>query len=552
MSYTERAYNYALQIVEGKTSASKLVKATCQRFMDDLKRDDIVLTDEGERWCRFLEKQPHVKGKWAFKQEFFKLSDWQIFCTINIYGWLWSESHRRRFRTVYIEVPRKNGKSFWVACLGLGHLLIDNEYGAEIYCGATSEKQAWEIFRPAKQICDRTEDMRDHYGIESNARNINVLSTGSRFEPVIGKPGDGSSPSCAIVDEFHEHPDSDQVDTFETGMGARDNPMLIMITTAGSDIGGPCFEKRHDVINIIERSVEDDSVFGLIYGLDEDDKWDTVASQKKANPNYGISVDADFLKGQLAQAKRSAVKQASYKTKHLNMWVGAKQAWMNMLAYQACRKKHLDMEDYKGRECYIGIDLASKLDLADMAILFPPEKDNEPWAVFFKHYLPEDRIEEGGYTRYKAWHADGWINATHGNVLDYSYIEDDLIQMKSDYQIMEVPYDPFQATQFSTRMVEAGFPMVEYGATVKNFSEPMKELEAKILKKEIVFQFDPVAMWAFGNVVAKEDKKGNVFPDKERKENKIDPVVALIMAVARATLHEPTGSVYDQRGVRTL
>jgi len=322
-------------------------------------------------------------------------------------------------------------------------------------------------------------------------------------------------------------------------MGAREQPIMLYITTAGSDMGGPCYEKRDDVKRILDGSIEDDSIFGIIYTLDEDDEWDTVEAQIKANPNYGISVDGDFLQAQLNAAKRSAVKQSAYKTKHLNRWVGAKMAWMNMLAYQTCRKD-IKIEDYKGQRCYVGIDLASKIDVASMAAYFP-----DAGVAFIKHYLPEDRVLDGGNTRYKAWHTDGWITSTPGNVIDYSYIEDDLIEFKSMFEVAEVAYDPFQATQFSVRMSEKGFPMIEVGATVKNFSEPMKELEALILKKAISFSKDPMLMWMFGNVVAKLDKKDNIFPDKERADNKIDGVVALIMAINRSVLNKESGSLSD-------
>jgi len=533
MTFIERAKKYAREVKSGKIPACKYVKQACDRFLRDLKRKDIFLDkDEAERWCRFLEKLPHVKGQWAARGETFVLSDWQIFCTVNIFGWKRKKTGLRRFREVYIEVPRKNGKSFWVAAIGVGMLTIDGEYGAEVYCGATTEKQAWEIFRPAKQICERTPALREKFGLEVNAKTLNILSNGSRFEPVIGNPGDGASPSCGIADEYHEHKTSDLVDTFITGMGARQQPIQINITTAGSDTAGPCYEKRDDLIKILSGSVDDDAIFGVIYTLDEGDQWDTIDALKKANPNFGISVDEAFLEGQLAQAKRSAQKQTAFKTKHLNMWVGAKAAWMNMLAYQSCRKNNLDLEKHKGRRCYIGIDLASKSDIASMAILFPPEGSGK-YTAFVRHYLPEDTILEGGNTRYKAWHQSGHFEATPGNIIDFSYIEDDLAELKSDFQIEEIAYDPFQATQFSVRMQEAGFPMVEVGATVKNFSEPMKELEALILSKKIQFTDCPILMWMFGNVVARLDKKDNIFPDKERAENKIDGVVALIMALNR-------------------
>lgn len=554
MNYWKRAEKYANAVINGKIPACKHVKNSCKRFKKDLKRKDLYQynprlkkqnpAEEGNRWCRFLEKLPHVKGKWAAKGELFVLSEWQIFCTINMFGWHYKKTGRRRFREAYIEVPRKNGKSFWVGGIGVGMFAIDDEYGAEVYCGATTEKQAWEIFRPAKMIVERTPALRERFGIEVNAKSLTILSEGSRFEPVIGNPGDGASPSCGIADEFHEHVTSDLVDTFQTGMGARDNPLQINITTAGADTGGPCYAKRDDVIQILKGAVEDDTIFGIIYTIDEGDEWDTIEALKKANPNLGISVDEDFLKAQLAQARRSATKQVSYKTKHLDLWVGAKAAWMNTLAYQACRKKKLNIEDFKGRRCYVAVDLASKIDIASLAILFLPENGGK-FAAFVWHYLPEDTILEGGNTRYKAWHSSGHLIATPGNVIDYEYIEDDLKELKSNHEIIELPYDPFQATQFSVRMMGEGFPMIELGATVKNFSEPMKELEALILKKNIEFTMDPVLMWMFGNVVARMDKKDNIFPNKERNENKIDGVIALIMTINRAIQGKETGSLDD-------
>ena len=548
--YADIAWNYAQDVVHGDIPACIYVRQACQRFIDDFDRDDLESDPaQAHAWCSFLERLPHVKGQWASRGEDMTLSPWQVFCVVNIFGW--KKNGRRRFREVYIEVPRKNGKTFWLAGIGLGMLTIEREHGAEVYCGATSEQQAWEVFRPAKQIAERMPDLRRKFGVEVNAKTLVRLSDMSRFAPVIGNPGDGASPSCGIADEFHEHKNSDLVDTFVTGMGAREQPLMLYITTAGSDMGGPCYEKRDDVKKILSGSVEDDAIFGIIYTIDEKDQWDTVEAQKKANPNYGVSVDPEFLKGQLAQARRSATKQTAYKTKHLNLWVGAKAAWMNMLAYQVCRKKKLTLESFKARPCFVGIDLASTQDIASMAVVFPPASGGK-WAVFVRHFLPEDRILEGGNTRYKAWHADGWLEATPGNVIDYAYIEDELKALKDVYQVTEVAFDPFQATQFSTRMMDEGFPMVQYGATVKNFSSPMKELEALILKKSIEFQRDPVLHWMFGNVTAQEDKKENIFPNKESKKNKIDGVVAIIMAMGRAMLQEDPGSVYDKRDIRQL
>ncbi len=533
ISFISRAKTYALDVTTGDIPGCVFTIAACQRFIDDLKRTDIELTGEGDRWCRFLEKLPHVKGRWAHKQLLLALSDWQIFCTVNIYGWYWVSSGKRRFREAYICVPRKNGKTFWISGLGLGHLTIDGEFGAEVYCGASSEKQALEVFNPARLICLRKEKIASHFGIEVNKKALVRLADGSLFQPVIGKPGDGSSPSCAIVDEFHEQADSDQYDTFQTGMGARENPLMLIITTAGYDMSGPCYNKQLEVQSILTGAVDDDSIFGIIYGIDDGDQWDTLAALRKANPNYGISIDEDFLSGQLKQARRSPGKQVAFKTKHLNIWVGAKSAWLNILAYQACKRKEAKLSDFKGREVIAGLDLASKTDIATLGALVLPSDDDPLYHYFCTHYLPEEKVLGDGNLKYREWHSNGWLTATPGNVTDFGFIEEDLQAICRDFQVTEIAFDPFQATQFSTRMIELGLPMVEVGQTVKNMSEPMKEVEAMILRKDIRFSADPVLMWMAGNVTAQLDKKDNIFPNKEKPDNKIDGIISLIICVNR-------------------
>lgn len=541
--YIQAACDYADDILDGTISACVFVKQACQRFVNDLSREDIYLDiDDAVRWCHNLERFHHVKGKWKTKKEAFKLSPYQIFIVVNAYGFKVKSTGRRKYREIYAELPRKNGKTFFVATLGIGHLTWDNEPGAEVYCGATSERQAFEVFAPAKMLINEKPTLKEKYDLTVNIKSIYSKSTFAKFQPLIGNPGDGSSPSCGIADEFHEHKKSHLVASLKTGMMARENPMMIYITTAGSDIGGPCYEKRADVINILSGAVEDDSIFGIIYTLDADDEWDTVEAQIKANPNYGISVDPENLAAQLKEAKRSPVKQVEYKTKHLNLWVGAMAAWMNMLALQKCRKANLKIEDFKGQRCFLGGDFASKIDIADLAIVFPPcDVEPDRYTCFFKHYLPEERIDSGSSinsSRYQQWKASGWLTPSPGDRIDFSDIEEECKEIASNYDIVEFAYDPYQATQFATNMLRDGFPMVEYGQTVLNLSEPMKELEAKILAKQIQFTMDPVILWMFGNVTAKLDAKDNIFPRKEHFENKIDGVVALIMALARAMFHE--------------
>jgi len=324
---------YAREVVDGKIPACKWIKLACKRHLDDLKRADWQFRfDEAKavRACKFIELMPHTKGKWAAKGELLKLSPWQCFMTICVFGWVRSESGNRRFRRALLVVPRKNGKSAFAAAIGLYMLAADKEFGAEVYSGATSEKQAWEVFRPARLMATKNEAMRQHYGIEVNASNINILSDASRFEPVVGKPGDGASPSCSIVDEYHEHTTDELLDTMETGMGAREQPLSLIITTAGTNTAGPCYALQLEAQRMLEGVTTNHEFFALIYGIDPTDDWSTEAALRKANPNLDVSVALDFLSGRQREAVDSSRKQSVFQTKHLNVWVGAREAYFNV------------------------------------------------------------------------------------------------------------------------------------------------------------------------------------------------------------------------------
>ncbi len=539
--HCQDAHQYALDIIGGEIPACKYVRLSCQRFLDDLERDDLVFDEvAAQRACNFIENLPHTKGKWFNKRELLRLEPWQKFIICNIFGWHWADG-RRRFREAYNEIPRKNGKSQLGAGIGLYMFVADGEGGAEVYSGATTEQQAWEVFRPAKQMVDRTPDLKNHYDIESNAKTLVVLSQGARFAPLIGKPGDGASPNCAIVDEYHEHDSDDLYDTMMTGMGARENPLMLVITTAGSNLGGPCYEKRGDCIKVLEKTVEDDAVFAIIFGIDAEDEWDTEDALIKANPNYGVSVNADFLKGQLVQARRSASKQNAYRTKHLNQWVGARTAWMNMLAWQK-QKRAISLDDFVGEPCFGGLDLASKKDVAAFVLLFP--RDGK-YHTFQKFYAPESAAEEND--KYRDFATAGLLTLTPGSMTDYAFIEADILAACEKFDLQQLAFDPFQAHYLITRLMETSAPCVEYGNTVKNMSDPMKEVEAQILSGQLVHDGNDLMTWMMGNVTARIDAKDNIFPRKEREADprcKIDGVVALIMAMGLAMKHEEEADSY--------
>lgn len=326
-------------------------------------------------------------------------------------------------------VPRKNGKSIRVAARGIYLFAADGESGAEVYSGATSEKQAFEVYKPAWIMVDKPEGLRTKFGIEQSGNPKNpgtmfVMRDMSKFEVMIGKPGDGASPHGAIIDEYHEHDSDHMVDTMQTGMGAREQPLLSIITTAGSNLGGPCYEMQQDMQRILEGVIQDETVFCILFGIDGGEPWDSVGSLIKANPNYGISVFPDFLLSQLEQAKRSASKQNAFRTKHLNEWVGAKTAWMNMIAWQR-QKRSMKMEDFKGCECQVSVDLASKNDVVAVDMTF---KQNDQFYSFKKFFAPEAAAEEN--EKYMEFVSDGCLELTDGAMVDQEVVEDYLEYLK--------------------------------------------------------------------------------------------------------------------------
>jgi phage terminase large subunit-like protein len=554
--HVDKAHEWARQVLSGEINHCNLVKLACQRHFDDLEKSReeeypyYYDPEAAEKVCRFIEKLPHVKGEWAKRKEQIRLQPWQCFCVAVPFGWKRKADGFRRFSESYLEIPRKNAKSTLSAGVGLYMTVADGEEGAEVFSGATSLDQALMVFDPAKKMAERARGFADHFGIEVFKRSLVVAGTNSFFRPLVRDPGDGDSPSCSIVDEYHEHPTDALYDAMKTGMGARNQPMQWIITTAGTNLAGPCREKRLEAEKILEGVLQDDTLFTIVFTIDKDDDWKDFNCWIKANPNYGISVKAHYLQGQYSAAIKRARKQNINRCKHLNEWLAVDTAWMNMAELSVCVNTLLRLDDFKGKPVYIPLDLASKIDLAAKMYLF---REGDNYYVFGRYWLPEAQLEPEKNEHYRAWANAGWITVTPGNIIDFDEIEESLIEDRSDFQILEVPYDPFQATQLVTHMLAEGFPMVEVGATVKNFSEPMKELEALIKDKRFHYNGDPVLTWAFSNVVAHLDKKDNIFPNKPSKSLKIDPVVATIMGLSRAMVHAgPQESAYQHESILIL
>ena len=538
--YCAIAASYAKDVAAGRIAASRFVAAACKRQTDDLKRFKAKSAAfqfdkaKASKVCQFIELLPHIKGPKA--GQLITLEPWQIFILTTIFGWV-KKDGTRRFRRVYIEVPRGNGKSALSSGVGLYMLAADNEGGAEVYSFATTRDQAKIVFGDAQNMARRTPGLKAHFGVDVNAHNINVLRTASKFEALSaeGSTLDGLNTHFACVDELHAHKTRAVYDVVETSTGKRAQSLLWVITTAGSNRAGICYEVRGFVTKVLNGSVKDDSQFGIIYGLDDGDDWTTEDALIKANPNWGISVMPEVLLPLQAKAMTMPSAANNFKTKHLNEWVNADTAWMDMRAWEACADPSLDVEQFVGEPVWIALDLASKVDIAAKMSLFTREVEGKQhFYVFGQYYLPRDTVDRGENSQYQGWESMGLLSVTDGAVIDFQVIEDDLLADCSRFEVREVPYDPFQATQMATRMMAQSVPMVEMRPTVLNFSEPMKQIEALVLQGRLHHDGNPVLAWMMSNVVAHTDVKDNIYPRKERPENKIDGVVALIMALGRA------------------
>lgn len=558
LSFADVCTDYARRVVAGEVVACKWHRLACARHLADLERVgsdgfpyvwNPELTDitgkayrPAERICAFAELMPHIKGDWAARGQLIKLGDFQVFILASIFGWINPATGKRRFRDADVIMPRKNAKSTLAAVIGNFMFSVDGEYGAEVYSGATSEYQANEVFRPALLMARATPRFLERYGISANASNLSIVNNNSKFEPVIGKPGDGASPSCAIVDEYHEHKTPDLYDTMKTGMGARSQPLLLVITTAGSDVGGPCYMHQVELQKILEGVVQNDQRFGIIFTVDEGDDWTSEEALRKANPNFGVSIDADFLRAQQRDAMADPRKQTVFKTKHLDIWCQAASPWLNLHNLQACGDPKLCLEDFAGDDCVAGLDLASKQDIASRVYVFRRNVDGEDhYYALSRSYVPQDAVNKPENAHYQAWVNSGHLVATPGNMIDLEQIQEDLFADAEVAVIREVAKDPWGGQQLGANLAAQGFEVVDVPQQVRFLSEPMKMLQALVDAGRFHHDGNPCYVWQMSNVEVQPDRNDNIFPRKLRAANKIDAAIATIVAMSRAIVVEPDG-----------
>lgn len=483
---------------------------------------------------------PHEKG--ALQGQRIRLEDWQVFILASIFGWVDRETFIRKYREAFVLVPRGNGKSPLAAIIALYLAFFDGELGAEVYCGAQSQKQALEVFRPAKAMVEQVDALRTRFGITPAAQSIYQTSTRSRLEPVIRKVRDGASVYGAILDEFHEALDSHQYDAFKTGANKRKNSLVLIISTAGSTTEGPCHSKQKDVEKVLDGVIDNDRLFGIIYMADPDVDWTTREALVMANPNLGVSNDEESLLLDQAEAVRNPAKQNIFRCKHLNQWMTAASAWMNAQAWKKCHDPKLTEESVKDAPCWIGSDLASKLDLSATVKLFRRDHEAKPhYYCFARPYLPEERVNAPENQHYLGWSKQGYLTPTPGSSIDYAMIEADTLADIEKYQARELAYDARYADQWAQRVAElGGITRVEVPPSPAVLSPAMKELEAAVADGRFHHDGHPVLAWCMSNVLTRETSAGNyTMPDKERPENKIDVAVALFIAMSRAMVATP-------------
>lgn len=549
--YVSEALLYCEDVLDGTVTACSWVRMACARQIKDLERAAANDADfpyrfdvqAAARICLFTEKLPHIKGKWARQKQRIRLEAWQVFVLTTVFGWVHRDNGLRRFSLLYLEVARKNAKTTIAAGIALYMLLADGEPGAEVYSAATKKEQANIVFATAREMARRSPAMRNHYGLTVQQHKLLVNAEASEFRALDAKGTslDGLNIHCDIKDEVHAWKGRDLYEVIDTAKGARSQPLSVDITTAGTDRSGICYEQRTYVTRILSGRDIDETVFGLIYTLDDGDDWADESVWIKANPNLGVSVSIENLRAKVAQAVAVASKRNGILTKHFNVWTNAAHAWMDMTAWERCKDETLTLKNFAGKEAIAAFDLATRKDIASRILWFVDEDTGEH-TLLARHYCPQAAVDEKDNASYAGWVADGWLTATPGNVTDQIRIKDDVLGDAETVKMTELVFDRWQAAKLMSELIDDGFEVIDLTNSVVNMSEPMKEFEALVLSGKLRHQGDPVLTWMVSNVCCRLDEKDNIFPIKETKDsrNKIDGAVAAIMGLNRVLARRET------------
>lgn len=533
---------YADAVLSGSVPSCKWVRLACERHKRDLAsgrwRWDVA---EVRRRIAFFGMLRHYKGPMANKP--FVLEPAQEFIVGSIYGWK-RENGTRRFRYAYVEVPRKNGKTTLSGGLGIQHLL--DEEGGEVYSVGTKEDQAKLSWRDGRTMVENSPELAPL--ITRRVKEIAYKPRESIWKPLGADSNtlDGLNPSCAIFDELHAWRDRHLWDVVNAGMGARAEPLILQITTAGSNKLGICYEHRNHICAVLEGKdgYQDDDYFGIVFTVDNEQKWDDEAEWFKANPLLGCGKELDWMRGQCQKAKQMPGNLNEFLNKQLNIWTDAAVQWMSSDAWNACAGA-VDEKALEGKKCFGGLDLATNTDIAAFSLYFP-----DSGSLIRRYWVPRDNArerEKRDRVPYVQWIRDGFITATEGDVIDYEFIKAEVIALASRYNVIDVGIDPFAATQITQQLTDAGVNMVTFRQGFLSMSPAMKNFERLLLAKKLRHANDPVLRWMAGNVVIDTDPAGNIKPNKAKSREKIDGIVAAVMAVGRSMVDDDKTSAYVTR-----
>lgn len=499
---------------------------------------------------RFFERLlRHTKGEWAGTG--FHLQPWQAQIVRDVFGWKRPDG-TRQYRRVYIEIPRKNGKSTLSAGLALLLLFADNEPGAEVYSAAADRDQAAIVFEQAKQMVQGSPALMKY--AEVFKRSIWVAETMSSYKVLSADAPTkhGLNAHGIIFDELHAQPNRELWDVLTTSMGARRQPLLISITTAGYDRESICYEQHEYARQIQNGVIQDDSFYAYIAAAEDDDDWTDPAVWAKANPSMGVTVREDYLRTECERARQVPAYQNTFRRLHLNQWTSQNERWLDLAAWDATAGPvdYVEMEkQLAGQLAYGGLDLASTTDIAACALVFPA---GELYRVVMRFWIPQDNMRERSLrdrVPYDAWVRDGTITATPGNVIDFTRIVADIRELGKRFKLKEIAFDRWGAVQVSQELTNAGFTMVQFGQGFASMASPTKELLRLVLEGHLAHGNNPVLRWMADNMVVQQDAAGNVKPAKNKSREKIDGMVAMIMALDRALRNEARPSVYEGRGL---
>ncbi len=544
---------YAEQVRSGEILVCEYVRLAVERYYADLDRS----LDKGWyfdkkaalRAIHFIEKLKHTKGEWAGQR--FRLEPWQQFALWNIFGWKNADG-TRRFRYAYIEIARKNGKTALSAGVGLYMLFADGESRPEVYSAATVKDQAKICFSDAVEIVKAT-DLKNYLTPYRNS--IVYELKGGTMKPLSSDYGthDGLNPSCGIIDEFHAHKDSGMFDVIKSAFGARRQPLMFIITTAGFNKSGACYAYRENVIKVLRGINRDDSLFGIIYTLDDKSEWDDPKMWIKSNPNLGVSLSADYLADQVKDAKNRPEAVRNVMTKNVNLWVDAERTWILDDAWMRCVGTTAPA-DLKGCACWGGLDLSNVSDITAYILLFH-ENDRFQLLPFF--WIPEAKMQEKikkENINYDRWVAEGYVTVTSGNVIDYDFVKADILRIVADYDLRTSAYDRWNASQTIIDLQNEGMECNPFGQGYGSMSAPTKEFEKLVLTEKIEHFGNPVLRWMLASTLVKTDPAGNIKPDKEKSTQKIDGIVAAIMALGEWMTAQANdeSNPYENRGLLTL